>query len=99
MLEEGWCPHVYFAGNQAGFGTRVVQGPGSGDDAEGSGSIGETVRLISVPKFSETGEVVVLDLEDLSVQRLCFRVHGESLSAARGGVGGDRESKDFFAGM
>lgn len=94
VLEEGWCPHVYFAGNQAGFGTRLVQGPNAVE-----GEVAETVRLLSLPKFSETGEVVLVDLDDLSVQRLCFKVHGEEVSGVAGSGGGDEEDKGFFAGV
>ncbi|CAK7204079.1 DNA polymerase delta small subunit Cdc1 [Sporothrix eucalyptigena] len=50
------CPHVYFAGSQPEFGTRVITGPE-----------GQSVRLIAVPAFSETREVVLLDTETLDV--------------------------------
>lgn len=49
-------PHVYIVGNQPYFGTRKV----SLDGAE--------VVMISVPTFSETGQIVLLDLEDLSTE-------------------------------
>lgn len=48
------CPHVWFVGNQPKFETMLVEGP-----------LGQKVRVISVPEFHETGEVVVLDLETL----------------------------------
>ena len=54
MIEE--CPHVYFAGNQPAFGTRVIQGP---DNQE--------VTLIAIPAFKHTGEVVLLDMDTLRV--------------------------------
>lgn len=42
-------PKVYFVGNQAKFQTKLA-------------TIGEyTVRLLSLPKFSDTGEIVLLD--------------------------------------
>ncbi|KAL1894686.1 DNA polymerase delta small subunit Cdc1 [Sporothrix stenoceras] len=53
------CPHVYFAGSQPEFGTRLITGP---ED--------QTVRLIAVPAFSETREVVLLDTETLEVTRV-----------------------------
>ncbi|KAJ1403343.1 DNA-polymerase alpha/epsilon, subunit B [Sesbania bispinosa] len=43
------CPHVYFVGNQDKYDTRVIKG-----------SDGQLVRLISVPKFSETGVAVMV---------------------------------------
>ncbi|OJD32413.1 dna polymerase delta subunit 2 [Diplodia corticola] len=53
------CPHVYFAGNQPSYGTRVIEGPA-----------GQLVRLIAVPKFKDTGSVVVIDSETLEVKEL-----------------------------
>lgn len=63
MLED--CPHVYFVGNQPKFETALVEG-----------SMGQKCRIISLPRFSETGEVVVLDLEseELGVEVMRFRV-------------------------
>ncbi|EEY66620.1 DNA polymerase alpha/epsilon subunit B, putative [Phytophthora infestans T30-4] len=53
------CPHVYFSGNQPRFSTRLVKG---GKDQQ--------VRLITVPSFSETSTIVIVDLKDLS----CFPI-------------------------
>jgi len=50
------CPHLYFIGSQPEFGTRVIHGPD-----------GQTVRLISVPSFSKTREIVLVDAETLDV--------------------------------
>lgn len=50
------CPHVYFVGCQPEFGTRVISGPE-----------GQELRLIAVPSFSETKEIVLIDLETLDV--------------------------------
>ena len=49
------CPHVYFVGNQPKFETAVIEGPQ-----------GQMVRLVAVPKFNQTWEVVVVDLETLA---------------------------------
>ena len=57
MIEA--CPHVYLVGNQPSFQTTVVEG-----------SAGQLVRLIAVPKFKETGEVVLLNMDDLTVEIL-----------------------------
>ncbi|CAK4034564.1 DNA polymerase subunit delta-2 [Lecanosticta acicola] len=48
------APHVYFVGNQPKFETSVIEGPQ-----------GQAVRLVAVPKFKETGEIVLMDLETL----------------------------------
>ncbi|PHH59316.1 hypothetical protein CDD81_3385 [Ophiocordyceps australis] len=53
------CPHVYFVGCQPEFSTRRIYG-----------SQGQTVRLITVPSFSETKEIVLLDTETLEATRL-----------------------------
>lgn len=57
------CPHVYFVGNQPKFESTVIEGPA-----------GQTVRLIAVPKFKETGEVVLLDMDTLDVDLLRFEL-------------------------
>jgi len=61
------CPHVYFAGNQPSFETRVITGLYDKDEKQT-----QAVRLIAVPKFSETGIAVVLDLETLDAESLVF---------------------------
>lgn len=50
------CPHVYFVGCQPEFGTKVIQG-----------TDGQSVRLIAVPSFSESKEIVLVDSETLEV--------------------------------
>ncbi|KAK2417283.1 DNA polymerase delta subunit 2 [Trifolium repens] len=55
------CPHVYFVGNQEKYDTRVIKG-----------SEGKSVRLVCVPKFSETGVAVMLNLRDLECHALSF---------------------------
>ena len=50
------CPHLYFVGCQPQFGTRQVTGPE-----------GQTVRLIAVPSFAATQEIVLVDSETLEV--------------------------------
>ncbi|KAI9841212.1 MAG: hypothetical protein M1837_000939 [Sclerophora amabilis] len=62
------CPHVFFVGNQPKFDTALIEGPA-----------GQKVRLIAVPKFKETGECVLLDLDELErgggVEILRFDAH------------------------
>ncbi|KAH8652423.1 DNA polymerase alpha/epsilon subunit B-domain-containing protein [Xylariales sp. PMI_506] len=53
------CPHLYFVGNQPEFGTKVVHG------AEG-----QIVRLITVPSFNVTKEIVLVDTETLDVTKV-----------------------------
>ncbi|OMO59958.1 DNA polymerase alpha/epsilon, subunit B [Corchorus olitorius] len=55
------CPHVYFVGNQEKYETRLLKG-----------SEGQLVRLICIPRFSETGVAVVLNMRNLECHALSF---------------------------
>lgn len=55
------CPHVFFIGNQPRFDTRMHE---MGD--------GRKVRLINIPRFCETMEVVLLDVETLETEVVKF---------------------------
>lgn len=52
-----YTPHVYFIGNQPSFSTRLV----TGDD-------GQQCRIVLLPKFSESGEVVLVNTKSLEVR-------------------------------
>ncbi|KAL9061731.1 MAG: hypothetical protein Q9206_000354 [Seirophora lacunosa] len=67
VIEE--CPHVYFVGNQPRYETTVIEGPA-----------GQTVRLICVPRFRDTGEVVLLDTDTLETEVMKFSVCEEGTS-------------------
>ena len=56
-------PHVYFVGNQPKFETTVIEGP-----------VGQRVRMVAVPKFRETGEVILMDMETLETEIVKFEV-------------------------
>lgn len=43
-------------GNQPEFGTRIIHGPE-----------GQAVRLVTVPSFADTKEIVLVDTETLNV--------------------------------
>ncbi|KAJ6746134.1 DNA polymerase DELTA SUBUNIT 2 [Salix koriyanagi] len=62
------CPHVYFVGNQDKYGTRILEG-----------SEGQMVRLISIPKFCNTGLAVVLNLRNLECHTLSFGAQPSTL--------------------
>ncbi|KAH6892116.1 DNA polymerase alpha/epsilon subunit B-domain-containing protein [Thelonectria olida] len=57
------CPHLYFVGCQPHFSTKVIYGPD-----------GQSVRLITVPSFSETREIVLVDTETLEVETVKISV-------------------------
>ena len=65
VIEE--CPHVYFVGNQPAFETAIIDGPA-----------GQSVRLIAIPKFKETGELVLLDMDTLEVEAVKFEVFNDT---------------------
>ncbi|KAF9874860.1 DNA polymerase alpha/epsilon subunit B [Colletotrichum karsti] len=52
-------PHLYFVGCQPEFSTKVIEGAG-----------GEQVRLITVPSFSQTKEIVLVDTETLETSKV-----------------------------
>ncbi len=60
------CPHVFLVGNQPKFETTVVEGP-----------LGQEVRVLAVPRFKETGELVLLDCETLVPEVVRFEVFDE----------------------
>lgn len=57
------APHLYFVGCQDKFGTKLIGGPE-----------GQTIRLVSVPSFAETKELVLVDTETLEVRTVKFGV-------------------------
>ncbi|RMD41893.1 hypothetical protein DV735_g3215, partial [Chaetothyriales sp. CBS 134920] len=61
VLDE--CPHVYFVGNQPRFETAVVHGPDH-----------QRVRLLTLPLFKTTGELVLVDADTLDVEIVKFQV-------------------------
>lgn len=62
IIEE--CPHVYFVGNQPSFDTTIIEGPA-----------GQQVRIIAIPRFDATGQIVLLDTETLEVELVKFDIH------------------------
>jgi DNA polymerase delta subunit 2 len=54
-------PSVYAVGNQPSFESELMRGP-----------LGEMTRVVLVPKFSETGQVVIVNTTSLAVQTIRF---------------------------
>nr|AIZ68192.1 DNA polymerase delta small subunit isoform X2 [Albuca bracteata] len=61
------CPHVYFIGNQDRYETCVLQGPEK-----------QLVRLMSIPRFSETGVAIMLNLRTFECHTLSFSTNFDS---------------------
>ena len=57
-------PHVFFVGNQPKFETTTITGPA-----------GQVVRIIAVPKFKESGQVVLVSTSTLEIEVLKFNIH------------------------
>jgi DNA polymerase delta subunit 2 len=66
------CPHVFVVGDQPRFETTVIEGPQN-----------QSVRLIAVPSFRDTGLVILLDSETLEVDCIKFDVFGKDVKASR----------------
>jgi hypothetical protein len=70
---------VYFAGNCDEFETRLVDGRGDAIDERGAAAAsatanyaGAVTRLVCVPSFALTGEVVLVKLRSLECEVLSF---------------------------
>ncbi|KAL1985228.1 hypothetical protein VTN96DRAFT_8144 [Rasamsonia emersonii] len=76
------CPHIFFIGNQPQFKTTVVEGESTfrlnGTDADmpdaADDSLTPRVRLLAIPKFHETGELILVDTDTLEVEVVKFDV-------------------------
>lgn len=55
-------PHVYFAGNQPKYQSKLIED-----------SSGARCRLICVPRFSKSGTVVLVNIQDLSTTTITFK--------------------------
>ena len=55
---------MYFIGNQPRFCTRLLKG--SADDEEGEE--GQQCRIVLLPKFKDSGEVVLVNTKTLEVR-------------------------------
>lgn len=61
-----YTPHIYFCGNCDKFETRLIDVQVAKDSDDDGDSVGlAQVRLICVPSFVKTGQVVVLNLKSL----------------------------------
>jgi DNA polymerase delta subunit 2 len=65
VLEE--CPHVYFAGNQDSFSSKLVKGLD-----------GQQCRVIMVPSFSRSGSIVLVNLQSLECREVKFSLSSKA---------------------
>ena len=56
------CPHLFIVGSQPKFDTATIEG-----------SSGQLVRLIALPSFCDTGELILLDTETLEPSIVTFQ--------------------------
>ncbi|RWS30482.1 DNA polymerase delta subunit 2-like protein [Leptotrombidium deliense] len=55
------CPHVYFAGNQTTFNTKLHKGPN-----------GQLTRIIAVPQFESSFNCILVNLRNLDCELVAF---------------------------
>ncbi|BGP12477.1 hypothetical protein JCM10213_006956 [Rhodosporidiobolus nylandii] len=68
-------PHVYFIGNQPSFSTRLVSGTATTEDG---GEEEVKVRIVLLPRFCETGEVVLVNTKSLETRVVRFAAPAEA---------------------
>ncbi|KAJ5362495.1 DNA polymerase alpha/epsilon subunit B [Penicillium brevicompactum] len=75
------CPHIFFAGNQPEFKTAMIEGDvplrldGDTEMTDAAdGSDAPRVRVLAIPKFKETGQLVLVDTETLEAEVIRFEV-------------------------
>ena len=71
-------PDVYVVGNQPAFATKLAEDrgdPGSEDAAERAP---KRCRIVLLPKFRESGTLVLVNMRTLAVRRIQFAVDGMS---------------------
>ncbi|KAI0684263.1 DNA polymerase alpha/epsilon subunit B-domain-containing protein [Cytidiella melzeri] len=68
-------PDIYIIGNQPVFKTKLVRGEVE-EDEDGGGGAAKRCRIILVPKFRESGVVVLVNLRTLQVRTVCAAVQG-----------------------
>lgn len=77
-----------FIGNQPSFQTTIIEdashsatrsasSPDGDEDMANDSNQGIRVRVITLPKFSETGELVLVDAESLEVEVVRFSAIGD----------------------
>ncbi|KAI0340619.1 hypothetical protein BDW22DRAFT_1378725, partial [Trametopsis cervina] len=73
-------PDVYVVGNQPRFATKLVrEGAKEGGGGEKGGGEGNArCRIVLVPRFRESGVLVLVNLRTLAVRRVCMDVQGMS---------------------
>ena len=57
---------MYFVGNQPKYDSTTIEGPD-----------GQSVRLIAIPKFYETGQFVLLDSDTLETELVTVEILDE----------------------
>ncbi|KAL7289107.1 hypothetical protein TKK_0017055 [Trichogramma kaykai] len=60
-------PNIYFAGNMDRYETKLLQGTDRLTD-----SVGQPIRLVCIPKFSQSYSVVLVDLDSLDTKLISF---------------------------
>ena len=75
VLDDKLCPHVLFSGNMDAYDDRLIKGEN-----------GQMVRLIAIPKFSESRSVVLLNLKTLESSEMTFQLDGMDVATTNNDV-------------
>lgn len=70
-----YSPRIYVVGNQPEFQTDVVQGPPEGGKRQ-------KTRILMLPRFSKTGEMVTIHTGTLEVKKFTFELDEGWLTTA-----------------
>ncbi|TFK90949.1 hypothetical protein K466DRAFT_542531 [Polyporus arcularius HHB13444] len=71
-------PDLYIVGNQPAFATKLVQDDGDEDVEDETERSTKRCRIVLLPRFRESGLLVLVNLRTLEVRRVQFAVEGMS---------------------
>ncbi len=71
-------PDIYVVGNQPAFATKLVQDDGDEDLEDETERSPKRCRIVLLPRFRESGLLVLVNLRTLEIRRVQFAVEGMS---------------------
>ncbi len=71
-------PDIYVVGNQPGFATKLVEDDGDEGLEDETERSPKRCRIVLLPRFRESGLLVLVNLRTLEIRRVQFAVEGMS---------------------
>ena len=71
-------PDIYVVGNQPEFATKLVEEAGDPRADDEADRTPKRCRVVLLPKFRESGTLVLVNMRTLAVQKVQFAVDGMS---------------------